>query len=110
MPGSVSQPDELLRRWIGVPVGRQVLGNGATHFAVPATKAVGGFLTFDVIVKNIRAMGVESTVLGTDFGQTANIHPVLAMQEYIQRLQEAGFKEKEIETMAIKNPKALLGV
>jgi len=75
----------------------------------PATKTVGGFLPFDLIVKNIRAIGVESTVLGTDFGQAANIHPVQAMQEYIQRLQEAGFKEKEIEAMAIQNPKALLG-
>jgi hypothetical protein len=75
----------------------------------PATKAVGGFLPFDVIVKNVRAIGVDSTVLGTDFGQATNIHPVLAIQEYIQRLQEAGFKEREIETMAVKNPKALLG-
>jgi predicted metal-dependent phosphotriesterase family hydrolase len=53
---------------------------------------------------------VESTVLGTDFGQASNIHPVQGMQEYIRRLQEAGFKEKEIETMGIKNPKVLLGV
>jgi hypothetical protein len=75
-----------------------------------ATKAVGGFLPFEVIVKNIRAIGVESTVLGTDFGQAKNIHPVLAMQEYIQRLRQAGFKEDEIECMAIKTPKALLGI
>jgi len=54
-------------------------------------------------------IGVESTVPGTDFGQASIFRPVPAMQEYIQRLQEAGFKEKEIETMAIKNPKALLG-
>jgi hypothetical protein len=76
----------------------------------PATKPVGGFLPFDVIVKNIRAIGVDSTVLGTDFGQAKNIHPVLGMQEYLQRLRDAGFKEDEIERMAIKNPKALLGV
>ena len=75
-----------------------------------ATKAVGGFLPFEVIVKNIRAIGVESTVLGTDFGQAKNIHPVLAMQEYVQRLQQAGFTASEVETMAIKNPKALLGI
>ena len=75
-----------------------------------ATKAVGGFLPLDVIVKNIRAIGVESTVLGTDFGQAKNIHPVLAMQEYLKRLREAGFKESEIESMAVKTPKALLGI
>jgi hypothetical protein len=75
-----------------------------------ATKAVGGFQPLEVIVKNIRTIGVESTVLGTDFGQAKNIHPVLAMQEYVQRLQQAGFTASEIETMAIKNPKALLGI
>jgi hypothetical protein len=75
-----------------------------------ATKAVGGFMPFEVIAKNIRAIGVDSTVLGTDFGQAKNIHPVSAMQEYIHHLRQAGFKENEIETMAIKTPKALLGI
>ena len=76
----------------------------------PATKPVGGFQPFEVIVKNIRAIGVESTVLGTDFGQAKNIHPVLGMQEYLQHLRQAGFKESEIELMGVKNPRALLGI
>lgn len=76
----------------------------------PSTKSVGGFMPFEVIVNNIRTVGVESTVLGTDFGQAKNMHPVLAMQEYLQRLRQAGFKESEIELMGIKNPKTLLGV
>ena len=76
----------------------------------PATKTLGGFLPFEVITKNIRAIGVETTVLGTDFGQASNIHPVLGMQEYLRRLHEAGFTEGEIERMAIKKPKALLGI
>ena len=75
-----------------------------------ASKAVGGNLPFSAIANNIRAVGVESTVLGTDFGQARNIHPVLAMADYQKRLREAGFKESEIETMAVKTPKALLGV
>jgi hypothetical protein len=75
-----------------------------------SSKAVGGPLPLEVIVKNIRTIGVESTVLGTDFGQAKNIHPVLAMQEYLQRLRRAGFKENEIESMAINTPKALLGI
>ena len=74
-----------------------------------STKAVGGFLPFEVIVKNIRTVGVESTVLGTDFGQAKNIHPVAAMKDYLQRLAEAGFQDSEIETMAVKTPMALLG-
>jgi microsomal dipeptidase-like Zn-dependent dipeptidase len=67
-------------------------------------------MPFEVIAKNIRAIGVESTVLGTDFGQAKNIHPVAGMQEYINHLRQAGFKESEIELMGIKNSKALLGI
>ncbi len=75
-----------------------------------ATKAVGGFLPLEVIVNNIRAIGIDSTVLGTDFGQAKNIHPVAAMEEYLRRLRQAGFSESELETMSVKNPKALLGI
>lgn len=75
-----------------------------------ASKAVGGNLPFGVIAKNIRAVGVESTVLGTDFGQARNIHPVEAMKDYLRRLQEAGFTEREIELMSVKTPANLLGI
>jgi hypothetical protein len=75
-----------------------------------ATRPVGGPLPFSVIVNNIRALGVESTVLGTDFGQARNVHPVLAIADYQKHLREAGFKEGEIETMAVKTPRALLGI
>jgi hypothetical protein len=74
------------------------------------TKAVGGPLPFSAIVNNIRAVGVESTVLGTDFGQAKNNHPVAGIEEYQEQLRQAGFKESEIETMAIKTPRALLGI
>lgn len=74
------------------------------------SKAVGGPLPFSVIVNNIRTVGVESTVLGTDFGTAKNIHPVAGMEGYQKELRQAGFKESEIETMAIKTPKALLGI
>jgi hypothetical protein len=76
---------------------------------LPSTKSIGGALPFEAIANNIRSVGVESTVLGTDFGQAKNIHPVMAMRDYLQRLREAGFKDSEIETMAVKTPAALLG-
>ena len=72
------------------------------------TKAIGGGLPFDVIVKNIRAVGVASTVLGTDFGQARNKHPVEGMKNYLERLDEAGFNERDIESMAVKTPADLL--
>lgn len=59
---------------------------------------------------NIRKVGLESTVLGTDFGQQKNIHPVEAMNHYLSALEKSGFTQSEIERMAIKNPSSLLGV
>ena len=79
----------------------------ATH---PATRSIGGNLPFDVLADNIRKVGVASTVLGTDFGQKKNIHPVEGMKNYLTALEEAGFAPSEIEQMAIKNPSGLLGV
>ncbi|UCF92502.1 MAG: hypothetical protein JSW39_30280 [Desulfobacterales bacterium] len=79
-------------------------------FTTEATKTIGGFLPLETIVKNIRAVGVESTVLGTDFGQATNQHPVTAMMDYLTQLTAAGFNEREIERMAVKNPAALLNV
>jgi len=78
--------------------------------ANPATRSIGGNLPFNVLVDNIRKVGVESTVLGTDFGQQKNIHPVEAMNHYLTALGKAGFTPSEIEQMAIKNPSSLLGV
>jgi len=76
----------------------------------PDSRVVGGGLPFDVITKNIRAVGVESTVLGTDFGQAKNVHPVMAMKDYVQQLYEAGFTAREIESMAVKTPASLLNI
>jgi hypothetical protein len=67
-------------------------------------------LTLDLIVNSIRAVGVESNVLATDFGQTANPHPVDGMRDFLTQLLEARFSEDEIETMAVKTPSALLGI
>jgi len=79
---------------------------GATKFS----KAVQGDLPFDVFVRNIREVGIESTVLGTDFGQAKNEHPVIGMEDYLQRLHQAGFSESEIECMGTKTPAVLLNI
>ena len=76
----------------------------------PATRSIGGNLPFDVLARGIRTVGVESTVLGTDYGQQRNPHPVEGMRTYLTLLDQAGFTPAEIERMAVKNPAALLGV
>ena len=76
----------------------------------PVTQSIGGNLPFAVLVENIRKVGVETSVLGTDFGQQKNMHPVEAMNQFLSMLDRSGFTATEIERMAIENPRYLLGV
>jgi hypothetical protein len=78
--------------------------------ASPVSQFLGPDVSFELLVENIRAVGIESNVLATDFGQPANDHPVKGMRDFLGRLQEAGFRESELETMAIKTPRALLNL
>jgi hypothetical protein len=63
---------------------------------------------FKLMVGNMKAVGIESNVLGTDFGQPASPHPVEGMKNFLLSLQQAGFKDDEIETMSIRTPDYLL--
>lgn len=74
------------------------------------TTRFGGGYPFAEIVGNIRAIGVDSTVLATDFGQAANPHPVEAMADYLDRLAAAGFTESELERMAVVNQRIAMGL
>jgi len=65
---------------------------------------------FSTIVESIRKVGVESTVLATDFGQEFNPTPTLGLAWYIRNMLESGFKEKELDVMLKRNPSILLGI
>lgn len=69
-----------------------------------------GHVSFDSIVREIRAVGVESTIIATDFGMPQYPTPVEGMKLYIERLRKAGFTESEIKIMCQDNPAALLGL
>jgi hypothetical protein len=73
-------------------------------------KYLGPDLSLKTLVNNIRAVGIESNILATDFGQPTNEHPVKGMLEFIEKLREAGFRESDLELMATKTPKILLGL
>jgi len=62
------------------------------------------------IVEQIRAVGAERCVLGTDAGNIKLPDNVTAMKEFVGRLMEAGLTDKEIDLMARRNPKILLGI
>ena len=80
------------------------------YFINEASKSIGGARPFEILANNIRTVGVESSVLGSDGGQLKNDYPVELMRTYLQKLSEFGFTDKEIERMAVKNPVALFNL
>jgi hypothetical protein len=65
-------------------------------------------VTFETIVSQIRAVGVDTTIAATDYGLPETLSPCEAMRAYIQKLAEAGFSEIEIRQMVQENPAKLL--
>lgn len=62
------------------------------------------------IAAHIRQVGVESTVLATDLGQTYNAAPVEGLRAYLAELTSEGFTWPELRRMAEENPSWLLSV
>lgn len=62
------------------------------------------------IARAIREVGVESTVLATDFGQTYNPAPVEGLRAYLSELMGEGFAWPELRRMAGDLPAELLGM
>jgi len=62
------------------------------------------------IVEQIRAVGAERCVLGTDAGSIKLPDNVSALKDFVGRLIEAGLTDKEIDLMARRNPRILLGI
>lgn len=62
------------------------------------------------IAFQIRQVGVESTVLATDFGQSHNPAPVEGMRAYLSALSNQGFNWGELRRMAGETPCNLLGI
>lgn len=65
---------------------------------------------FARIVAEIRRVGLDSTVLATDFGKSPLPPPVEGMRAYVAALLAEGFSERDIQLMAGENPSRLLGL
>lgn len=74
-------------------------------YTTPAT----GKVSWETAIEQIRAIGSERVVLGTDLGQPAAIYPDEGLAAYAEKLIAAGFTEDEVRTMAVTNPTALVG-
>jgi hypothetical protein len=62
------------------------------------------------IVEQIRIVGAERCVLGTDAGNMKLPDNVEAMKDFVGRLIEGGLADKEVDLMTRRNPGILLGV
>lgn len=62
------------------------------------------------LAADIRAVGVESSVLATDLGQPENLHPVEGFAYFIEQMMNQGFSAAELERMTAANPAAVLGL
>ena len=66
-----------------------------------------GKCTWDEMFANIRASGVESSVVSTDLGQVDNPPPEDGLPLMVDRLLAGGFTEREVHTMVVDNSIAL---
>jgi len=62
------------------------------------------------IASYVRRVGVERSVLSTDYGQAGHPPPVEGMREYLSRMLDIGFSMTETRRMAGDNPAELMGL
>jgi hypothetical protein len=74
-------------------------------FTTPHT----GKIEWERWIDNIRAGGIENSVLSTDLGQTFNPPVEDGLAIMVDRLLEAGFSEDEIHVMAVENTRRVAG-
>lgn len=62
------------------------------------------------IAESVRTVGVDSTIMATDFGQAHNVSPVEGLKVYIDRMRELGMSQDDLEAMTVANPSAALSL
>lgn len=69
-----------------------------------------GKIDFETTVAQIRALGPERVILGTDLGQKTAKFPDEGLLEFGEKLIESGFTVEEVRQMIVDNPRYLLGL
>ncbi len=100
MPG---YPIEAQKRWAGENIFME-------HDYMTVTEVPHKTMPISVVVEQIRAVGAERCVLGTDAGNMKLPDNVGAMRDFVSRLLEAGLTDREIDLMTRSNARMVLGV
>lgn len=69
-----------------------------------------GLTTWEAVIAEIRATGIENNIISTDLGQFKNMTPVAGMELAYDKLVEYGFTENEIQLLISENPKRMLNI
>lgn len=67
-----------------------------------------GKVKFETTVEQIKAIGCDHIVLGTDLGQATAVYPDEGLLEFANKLVEAGIPEHEVVKMTVRNNLELL--
>jgi hypothetical protein len=73
-------------------------------YTTPAT----GKVAWETVIEQIRAIGAEHVVLGTDLGQATAVYPDEGLALFGEKLLANGFSESDVRTMIVKNPASLI--
>jgi hypothetical protein len=96
--------------FISMPVELQTQLRGAGLYFERCFCRAGFRRDWSGLAEDIRAVGVESTILATDLGQPDNPHPVEGLEMFLQKMAGEGFTKSEIERMTVENPAVALGL
>jgi hypothetical protein len=69
-----------------------------------------GVVDWDGLAGRIRAVGVETSALATDLGQAGSPHPLDGLREMLAALRARGFSDAELDVLARRNARRVLGV
>ena len=88
---------------------QQALAQQGAYIEHCFTTAHTGKCTWDTMLDNIGATGVQQTIISTDLGQVTNPPVAEGLAAFAQRLLDAGWSEHDVHTMVVTNPTKLLG-
>lgn len=65
-------------------------------------------ITLEIMAEHIKAVGAETTIMATDFGQAENEEPITGLIKFMKSMVAFGIPAEQIATMVQKNPAQVL--
>lgn len=69
-----------------------------------------GMCPWEQMQRSIRHVGISANIISSDVGQPYAPWPDEALAEFAQLMLDSGFAPEEIESMAVRTPRALVGM